>query len=59
MNDEIKKIIDKELQQQFNNGRMQGIHEFYLMLRDTHKTPKDIYDYLNQHDAYSREWFND
>ena len=59
MNNEIEMIIDKALEQEFNNGRMQGIHEFWLMLRDTHKTPDEIREYLNTHDAYSREWFND
>lgn len=51
--EELEKIIKLAKEEQFNNGRLQGIHEFYLMLRDTHKTPKEIYDYLLDNEIYS------
>lgn len=50
--EEMRRITVKALEQEYNNGRLQGVHEFYLMLRDTHKTPGEIYEYLKENSVY-------
>lgn len=53
--EEMRRITVKALEQEYNNGRLQGVHEFYLMLRDTHKTPVEIYEYLKANSCYDCE----
>lgn len=52
--EEMRRITVKALEQEYSNGRLQGVHEFYLMLRDTHKTPDEIYEYLKKNSCYDR-----
>jgi len=46
MNDEMKKIINKALKDEFNRGYLQGVWEFLQEINKTHKLPIEIFEEL-------------
>ena len=46
MNEEIRKIIDKALQDEFKKGYLQGVWDFLQELKKTHKLPIEIFEEL-------------
>lgn len=42
MNEEMKKVIDKAMIEEFNRGYLQGVWDFLQELKTTHKLPQEI-----------------
>lgn len=46
MCDKIKKALNQYAKENYNCGYLQGVYDFYKALKETHESPKEIYDRL-------------